>query len=197
MTAGESRFQQRRRETHDRLMDAAYTVFTQRGYEAATVDEICDVAGNSKGAFYYHFESKEAVFLELLSTYVLRVRSTDLEAQAHNSEERRTVLAPLLVEFWAHAIRNSRVREGLETLYEDRLNDFVSQIGISNSGPVIEIARALIALEDGLLIQQVVGLPQAEKGREALIQRLLESYVLAEDEENDASESKDAPRLNS
>ena len=42
-----------------KLLDAAVAVIRSKGYSAATVDEICRVAGVTKGAFFHHFASKE------------------------------------------------------------------------------------------------------------------------------------------
>jgi AcrR family transcriptional regulator len=57
--------QQRGEETRSHILDVAGELFAQRGYDATSVADICDGAGVTKGAFYHHFESKQAVFLEL------------------------------------------------------------------------------------------------------------------------------------
>jgi TetR/AcrR family transcriptional repressor of nem operon len=46
-----------------RLLDAALRVFRTKGYTATTVDDLCNAAGVTKGAFFHHFESKEAAAL--------------------------------------------------------------------------------------------------------------------------------------
>ncbi len=43
-----------------RLLDAAVRVIRSKGYSAARVEDICDEAGLTKGAFFHHFASKEA-----------------------------------------------------------------------------------------------------------------------------------------
>ena len=57
-------------ETRQRIMQAAIRRFSADGYEAASVDEVCAAAGVSKGAFYYHFASKQALFLGLLEDWL-------------------------------------------------------------------------------------------------------------------------------
>ena len=43
-----------------KLLDAAVHVIRSKGYSAARVEDICAEAGLTKGAFFHHFESKEA-----------------------------------------------------------------------------------------------------------------------------------------
>ena len=58
--------QQRSEETKTQILAAAETCFAQGGYDGTSVARICQEAGVSKGAFYHHFDSKQAVFLVLL-----------------------------------------------------------------------------------------------------------------------------------
>lgn len=44
-----------------RLLDAALRLIRERGYTATRVDDLCAAAGVTKGAFFHHFESKEAL----------------------------------------------------------------------------------------------------------------------------------------
>ena len=55
----------RRRRTRERLIDAAYEVFAEHGVHAATVEQIVEEAGFTRGAFYSNFESKEELFFAL------------------------------------------------------------------------------------------------------------------------------------
>jgi TetR/AcrR family transcriptional regulator, transcriptional repressor for nem operon len=45
----------------DKILDAALTLVRTRGFTATTVDDLCAAAGVTKGAFFHHFESKEAL----------------------------------------------------------------------------------------------------------------------------------------
>jgi TetR/AcrR family transcriptional repressor of nem operon len=48
-----------RKSAKTKLLDAAVDVIRAKGYSATTVDDICQTAGVTKGAFFHHFESKE------------------------------------------------------------------------------------------------------------------------------------------
>lgn len=50
-------------ETRVRILEAALTVFRDRGFESATMREIAWAAGVAVGAAYYYFESKEALVM--------------------------------------------------------------------------------------------------------------------------------------
>jgi TetR/AcrR family transcriptional repressor of nem operon len=45
----------------EELLQAALTVIRTKGYAATTVDDICAAAGRTKGSFFHHFDSKEAL----------------------------------------------------------------------------------------------------------------------------------------
>ena len=46
-----------------RFLDAALHLIRAKGYEATTVDDICEAAGLTKGSFFHHFKSKEELAL--------------------------------------------------------------------------------------------------------------------------------------
>ncbi|TPE51021.1 TetR/AcrR family transcriptional regulator [Amaricoccus solimangrovi] len=50
-----------RKDARLKLLDAALTVIRRQGYAATSVDELCRAAGVTKGAFFHHFRSKEAL----------------------------------------------------------------------------------------------------------------------------------------
>jgi AcrR family transcriptional regulator len=74
-----SREQQKRR-TRERLVDAAAAVFSERGYGAATLDDIADRAGLTKGAVYSNFENKTDLVLAVLNR---RIDEPQLEIFDH------------------------------------------------------------------------------------------------------------------
>lgn len=55
--------------TRDRILAAAVTVFARQGYHGTSVDDIVQEADSSKGAFYFHFSNKEALFLAIVEKF--------------------------------------------------------------------------------------------------------------------------------
>src|SRR5207302_4886288 len=54
--------QRRRQQTRDVLIAAATEVFARRGYEGASLEEIAETAGFTRGAIYKNFDGKEDLF---------------------------------------------------------------------------------------------------------------------------------------
>jgi TetR/AcrR family transcriptional regulator len=76
----------------ERLLIAALTLFTAKGYAAAPVREIVAAAGVSKPALYYYFGSKEGIYLELMqSTYVIFREQTALFTARRGSARERII----------------------------------------------------------------------------------------------------------
>jgi AcrR family transcriptional regulator len=65
--------QQRSEQTRNQIMQSALTLFAQNGYDSTSVAEICRSAEVSKGAFYHHFESKQALFVQLLEAWLSQI----------------------------------------------------------------------------------------------------------------------------
>ena len=53
----------------DRILDAAHELVNQQGFSSTTLESILDHAGASKGAFFHHFASKEALGDALVERY--------------------------------------------------------------------------------------------------------------------------------
>jgi AcrR family transcriptional regulator len=55
----------RRAETRARLLDAAFGVFAARGFGRASIEEVCEAAGYTRGAFYSNFDTLDELFFAL------------------------------------------------------------------------------------------------------------------------------------
>src|SRR5438874_279565 len=58
--------QVRSQQRYQRILDAATSVFSSKGYHGTLVDDIAEEAETSKGGVYFHFPNKQAIFLALL-----------------------------------------------------------------------------------------------------------------------------------
>jgi len=55
--------------SREKLLDAAMHVIRAKGYAAATVDEVCNKAGVTKGSFFHHFKSKDELALSAVEHF--------------------------------------------------------------------------------------------------------------------------------
>ena len=89
-----ARWRRRKDARPQEILEAALSVFAERGFAAARMDDIASRARVSKGTIYLYFESKEAVFRALVQETLAR-RVSDLAAFAR---DHRGPVAPLLRE---------------------------------------------------------------------------------------------------
>src|SRR3546814_6257739 len=66
------------------ILNAAATIFNERGYAATSIDDVADRLGASKGRIYHYYRSKTDIFLDL-HLESLRVL-TDARSEEHTSE---------------------------------------------------------------------------------------------------------------
>ena len=70
----------------DKILEAAESLMLSKGYPATTVDEICELAGVSKGSFYHFFATKEELGLAVLEAF--HQRNGQIVAKgAHQSDD--------------------------------------------------------------------------------------------------------------
>jgi AcrR family transcriptional regulator len=84
------------------LFDAALAVFAELGYDRATLSDVVDRIGVSKGCLYHHFQSKEQLFLALLRDRVAAAIRSEEEVLSAATGSREAVLRSLVERHWAH-----------------------------------------------------------------------------------------------
>jgi AcrR family transcriptional regulator len=75
----------RGRDTRRRVLDAAERVFGELGYHDASIVKVTEAAGVAQGTFYLYFDSKKAVFDELVRDLNGRVRRAMKEASSRGT----------------------------------------------------------------------------------------------------------------
>jgi AcrR family transcriptional regulator len=83
-----------------RLLNAAVRVFDRKGYAAASVREVAEMAGVAKPAVYYHFGSKEGLLLAILHQAERQLSHT-LEQSAGRSGSARERIQALCEDIYA------------------------------------------------------------------------------------------------
>ena len=79
-TTNERQLTEQGRERKQQLVDAAMALFTERGYAATRISDICTEAGVAKGLFYWYFPTKVDLFTELVRTMRQRLRRAQADA---------------------------------------------------------------------------------------------------------------------
>ena len=177
-------------ETRDRILAAAEECFAARGFDATGVAEICERAGVTKGAFYYHFASKQALFLELLKRWLavldaqLEVIGSGAQTVPQALQEMTCVVGlvfrqadgklPLFLEFWSQASRDPAVWQATIAPYRRYRDRFARMIeaGIAEGTlrPVDAdvAASTLVSLAVGLIMQGMMDPDGADWGEVAM-----------------------------
>src|SRR5687768_11297513 len=71
----------------ERLLAATQQLILSKGFPATSVDEICEVAGVTKGSFFYHFTNKDGAAREVLNRFCGAVMGLILGAPYAREED--------------------------------------------------------------------------------------------------------------
>jgi len=169
-----------RAEQNDRnralLFGAARRVFLARGYHAATLEQIADEAGFSKGVVYSRFASKADMFLALLEDRIAErgaqnaAAARDLAGSGDfvalfDLAQRAERAAPgwrlLVTEFRIHAARDPGLNRRYAALHARTVQGIARVLTVISEGgeetlpfPPRQLAELLLAVETGLALEQ-------------------------------------------
>lgn len=158
--------------TREAILTAAKELFAQRGYRGASLEEIAETAGFSKGAVYSNWANKEALFLELLDAERSQRPADGLPTQA-------TGWALATLDFFLDAIHSPETREALAARYGDARRSLGAGLAQGRPDPTWatweELASTAMALGSGLIVQAAVDVHAVEPTlAERIMQRLLD-----------------------
>lgn len=170
----------RRSTTRARLLEGALEVFAERGFQGASVEDICDRAGFTRGAFYSNFGSKDELVLALLQSTTDRLLEQIAALVPGLANQPGTLLDAVLglldeaardqrqwhlvsTEFTLHALRNPAAARALaeqRALFREQLTNLVEEItatsGLRLNVPADQFVRMVIALHEGARAQSLL-----------------------------------------
>jgi AcrR family transcriptional regulator len=184
----------RRDEVRGRVLQAAGEVFAERGFAAASLDQVAAAAGFTKGAVYSNFASKDELFLALMDEEVGRrvhvvetaLRATDdlhaaLAAVGAELSRREAGWQLLYLEFWQRAVRDPDVRRAfvasrreLRARIADVVARFLTEHPVRTGWDADALTVVLIALSNGLALE---ALPDPDAVPADLLARVLGELV--------------------
>ena len=199
VTVAERMTQERRRErTRELLLDAAQEAFAKKGFEGASLEEIAEIAGYTRGAIYKHFDSKEEMFLAVnkrwnesfLQTFVegidpsTPIEELDLASLArkwHDMQYSNPHDFALGLEFNIFVLRHpetqaqvAKQRLELAQMIADFIDEQTVRLGEILHMDSLTLARLSLACSDGL---QLAG--YLDTGQEDLYEPFLALLVTA------------------
>lgn len=181
--------------TRARLLDAAADVFARRGFEAASLDEVAEAAGYTKGAIYSNFASKTELIGALMARRIdqqaadaevelegvtLEQGLRALDERSRTREDADRVWAILAVESWLHAMRDERARVAMAEQYERARTLTAGMIAakFAEAGqepplPARDLAIIIEALGIGVMLQSLLAPDSVSMGLQAKAAEIL------------------------
>lgn len=170
---------ERQAHTRARLMRSAATVAARRGLERASLDEVAEEAGFTKGAVYANFRSKEDLFLAMLDErFAKRVEELDRVLAAGGTPEEQARRAAsdfmraieaepewerLFFEFAVYASRNEGFKKelvkryrGLRQRIAELLARRAAELGIEPAVPPKQVAAMTSAMANGIALERLL-----------------------------------------
>ncbi|MCL6086903.1 MAG: TetR/AcrR family transcriptional regulator [Actinobacteria bacterium] len=171
--------EEKSRTTRNRILESAISIFSEKDYEKTDIDEICEKANVTKGAFYYHFNTKQDLLLVLLNQWMESIGSILDEADRQSKDLASALInipdkliseftkdinkIAVFLQFYIKGISDPALKDTIKTSYEDFLVFFsavIKKSGIKKFTPR-KTSRILFALIIGLLTQGLID-PEGE-----------------------------------
>jgi AcrR family transcriptional regulator len=164
--------------TRDKILQAALVCFAQKGYHQTSMDDIVAQSELSKGTLYWHFKSKQELFLALLEWFMLEFDQEVTQAWAEempaadklramvrvslDSSEQIIPFFKIFLDFWARTMEDTQIL----LLFSQMITEFQNQLtavieaGIAsgefrpvNARP---LALAMFGMLDALLLYRTL-----------------------------------------
>ena len=162
-----------KKQTHDKIVDAAGRSFRKNGFSGIGVDGLAKEAGVTSGAFYKHFKSKKAAFESAVVEGLKEVQEGISHLEAEHGEswwqafadlyvnDRRTCDAQYSCGLQSLSAEVSRAEPELKAVYEKELLSIADLAsGASDGQPSEETWQKLAMLVGGVTMARAVNDPE-------------------------------------
>ena len=156
-------------QTKKRVADSARALFVQKGYAATSIEDIVAATGSSKGNIYYHFKSKEGLFLYLLDEW-----NREWEEQWAQKQHLFATVTDKLYGFAEHLVisdLNHPLTRAADEFFDNKWVDSDVQERVSN------MKAEHIKFNQNLL-QQGMDSGEFKSGDAEMLAHILESFVI-------------------
>ena len=166
-------------ETRRCLMHSAAELFARHGLQQASIDELAENAGYTKGAFYANFKNKEELFLAMLDErFAQKIEEIERVIAGEGTEAEKALQAGdnftemlrsdpewqrLFLEFSAYAARDEEFRQELVTRYRwlrervaAALEARAEEVGLHSSVPPDRVAMMACAIVNGFALDKLI-----------------------------------------
>ncbi|MEL6407968.1 MAG: TetR/AcrR family transcriptional regulator [Chloroflexota bacterium] len=196
--------------TKDRILDAALSIFSNKGYYDTRLDEIADESQSSKGSIYFHFPNKERLFISLVDQFADVIERNVTEAiEEHPAGMQRVQVAiEAVLDTFGKYRRPAKIllvqAVGLGNVFEKKRMEVTDRFAgliqtylqeAIETGDIAQVdtevvAHAWMGAIYNVVIQWVhTGEPEPERIMDALVPLLLKSvdYEMASVQADEAS----------
>ncbi|UCD09987.1 MAG: TetR/AcrR family transcriptional regulator [Dehalococcoidales bacterium] len=163
----------------EKILEAALDCFAKKGFNEASVDDICQIVGLSHGAIYRYFSSKE----DVIEASVQRSRemraerfenlkqkesaieaiNESMESSINRIEEPEGIrYTRLWVQLFSESLKNERIKEAISITFDDVVDHLeeIIRLGQENGeiNPDLDphiLARLFTIFHDGLVVHKV------------------------------------------
>lgn len=172
-----------KQQTREQLLLAAAQVFAQKGFYGASIDEIAQVAGYTKGAVYAHFSTKDDLFLALLDQSLDREspiwtqiieegmsiddNAQELEKELLTEYKNLQTWNLLTLEFLVYGLRNPDIKLRIEERILKGIDDYQKSLekrfSKKHQEPKLslpELAKTLLVFDNGFGLLSMVSNPE-------------------------------------
>lgn len=118
------------------IFESAIKVFSKSGYTGATMDEIVSRAGVAKGSLYYHFRSKEELFIFIIKEGIdliheevdkatkgmdnpYKIIQESVKVMLKYVDENKDLFKVIISQLWGNEERNDMLRDEIKTLIDN------------------------------------------------------------------------------